>query len=104
MGKYGEAAVRAVLLLHSGKAACPAEAWETATSKLFGKGTSSQSKSCPRGAFLDLCEAGLIKGVNSSKKMETGKNKGYAVKAVALLRQDPELASNKKAPGKSSRG
>lgn len=75
MGKYGEAAVRAVLLLNSGKAACPDEAWETATSELFGKGTFSQSKGCPRLAFLGLCEAGLVKGVNSSQRMKNSKNK-----------------------------
>jgi hypothetical protein len=95
MGKYGEAAVRAVLLLNSGKAACPDEAWETATSELFGKGTFSQSKGCPRLAFLGLCEAGLVKGVNSSQRMKNSKNKKYAIEAVALLWQDPELASNK---------
>ncbi|MCY4245019.1 MAG: hypothetical protein OXE47_06830, partial [Gammaproteobacteria bacterium] len=51
----------------------------------------------PRSAFLGLCEAGLVKGVppgeylkKSSKKL----NKGYAVKAVSKLIENPKLKDN----------
>jgi len=39
-------------------------------------------KGCPRGAFLELCEAGMIKGIASGKYTRSKRNKEYAIDAV----------------------
>ena len=38
-----------------------------------------------RGAFLGLCEEGLIKGIPSGQYMASRDDKAYAVRAAALL-------------------
>ncbi|MDQ1002819.1 hypothetical protein QFZ28_003219 [Neobacillus niacini] len=96
MGKYGQAAVRAVTLLNSKKMASPLNAWNQATIEIFGEGTSSQVKGCPRGAFIGLCEEGLIQGIPEGKYSykSNSKNKEYAMKAVELIRKDAKLADD----------
>jgi hypothetical protein len=42
----------------------------------------------PRGAFLGLCEEGLVKGIPAGKYAASKDNKAYAVEAVALLTED----------------
>ena len=95
MGQYGTAAVEAVRLYSRGLARSPPDAWEQATSRLFGRGTSSQRKGCPRNAFLGLCEEGLVKGVEPGNYTQSQKNKRYAIDAVAVLQQRPSLAGNR---------
>ncbi|RXT00973.1 hypothetical protein [Ammoniphilus sp. CFH 90114] len=95
MGSYGKAAGRAVQYLHSNQYT-PREAWNRATIELFGEGTSRQQKGCPRGAFLGLCEEGLIKGVEQGKYSHSLKNKHYAVMAVELLKMNMDLINDKK--------
>jgi hypothetical protein len=57
----------------------------------------SQDKGCPRGAYLGLCEAGLIKGIPAGKySPRKGKNGQYAVRAHSLLQSRPKLADDKK--------
>lgn len=96
MGSYGKAALKAVKLHTSGKAKSPSDAWEKATIKMFGQGTSSQKKGCPRNAFLGLCEEGLVKGIPSGNYTMSKKNKEYAIKAVKILQGAPKLSSNSK--------
>jgi len=79
MNKYGQAAVRAVRLINIGSISSPVDAWERATSEIFGKGTSSQKKGCPRGAFLGLCEDGKVLGIPPGKYTSSTKNKSYAI-------------------------
>ena len=86
MGKYGQAAIMAVKLIKAGRK--PVEAWERATCQIFGEGTSMQRKGCPRGAFLGLCEEGLINGIPKGKYTRSKKNKSYAVKAVSILKNN----------------
>ncbi len=93
MGKYGQAAVNAVSLIVSGKAADPPDAWKQATIAIFGKGTSSQEKSCPRDAFLGLCESGMVKGVSPGNYTESVDNKAYAVAAAQLLKSNASVRS-----------
>jgi hypothetical protein len=82
------------------KGETPQAAWEKATIVLFGEGTSGQKKGCPKNAFLGLCEAGLIicrektLQCNSPDKPDS-KNKGYASKAVELIREDRSNMNNK---------
>jgi hypothetical protein len=89
MSKYGEAAVRAVKLFTSGEVDTPEGAWNNATIYYFGENTSSQSKGCPRGAFLGLCEEGLIKGIPRGTYCNSIMNKRYAVSAVSILKRNP---------------
>jgi hypothetical protein len=53
--------------------------------KLYPSSLTSQKKICPRGAFLGLCEEGLIKGIPSGNYTASRENKAYAVRAAALL-------------------
>jgi len=89
MGRYGQAAIMAVELIKTGKEKNPIDAWEIATCQIFGKGTSMQRKGCPKGAFLGLCEEGLINGIPSGRYTRSHKNKSYAVKAVQMLKNNP---------------
>lgn len=91
MGKYGQAALDAVALLTRGKALDPADAWSKATSIMFGKGASSQKKSCPRNAFLGLCDAGLVKGILPGNSTTSIDNSSYAVAGAHLLRANPGM-------------
>ena len=94
MNKYAQAATKAVELYLEGKINNPKEAWEEATCIYYEKGSSAQKKSCPRGAFLGLCEEGLVKRVPAGDYTSSIKNRVYAVKAVKLLAKDPELGKS----------
>lgn len=89
MDKYGRSVVKAVELIRLHNLS-PREAWEKATLEVFGGECTGQKKGCPRNAFLGLCEAGLIEGVEKSKYTNSQKNKEYALKAVDLLRRGEE--------------
>ncbi len=97
MTRYEQAAVEAVKLINVGTIVDPHNAWTQATINIFGRGKSSQVKGCPRGAFLGLCEAGLVKGVPAGTYTRASKNKKYAVDAVAALKVNSALASDKQA-------
>jgi hypothetical protein len=97
MGSYGQAALDAVKLVKERRANDPVDGWEKATISLFSKGTSSQVKSCPRHAFLGVCEDGLVKGIKPGKYTDSVDNKSYAVEAVKLLKTNPSLSSGTKA-------
>lgn len=58
---------------------------------MFGAGTASQAKGCPRDAFLGLCEEGLIKGIPPGKYCHSVKNKKYAMSALGLIRKNATL-------------
>jgi hypothetical protein len=84
--RYGEAALMAVRMELYGKALTPAERWEDAVRKLYPTTPVGQKKSGPRGAFLGLCEAGLVKGIPAGDCASANRNKDYAVEAVRLLK------------------
>jgi hypothetical protein len=84
--RYGEAALMAVRMELYGKALTPAERWQDAVQKLYPTALPAQNKKSPRGAFLGLCEAGLVKGIPAGNYASGNRNKDYAVAAVALLR------------------
>lgn len=94
MNNYAQAAPKAVELYIEGKANNPKEAWEEATCIYYKRGSWAQKKSCPKDAFLGLCEEGLVKGIAEGDYTSSIKNKGYAVKAVKLLAKDPELGKS----------
>jgi hypothetical protein len=97
MTKYAQAALDAMRRIKNGEMI--QLAWESATIDLFGKGTSGQKKGCPKHSFLGLCEAGLIEGIPKGKysNKENSRNKGYAIKAVELIRGDCSKMNNKMA-------
>ena len=76
MTKYGITALKAFECIQNGYDA--AEAWEKASCEVFGEGTSSQTKSCPKGAFL---------GLFSDSKSD---NAQYAIKAIYILKENPD--------------
>jgi hypothetical protein len=88
--RYGEAALMAVRMETFGKALSPAERWEDAVRKLYPTTPIGQKKSGPRGAFVGLCEAGLVKGIDAGAAApatsQGNRNKAYAVHAVELLK------------------
>jgi hypothetical protein len=90
---YGKAAVIATQACHADSNMSPKLAWaqgirESSTS------VSTCAKVCPREAFLGLCAAGLIPGIDPAAGAQLGKNAQYAIRAVKLLRVDPNLARN----------
>ena len=91
MIKYRDAAVYAVELILAGEG--PLEAWEKATKKFFPSSTNLRDKGCPKGAFLGLCNEGLIRGIPAGNYARSTKNGGYAVKAVEILKQNRFLVS-----------
>lgn len=97
MSKYGQAAVNAVNAMMIGIYNSPNEAWNHATIEFFGEGTWGQKKGCPKNAFLGLCEEGLLKGVPTGtyNSRNNSKNKGYAIRAVNILKTDPGLVEEK---------
>ncbi len=93
MNKYGQAAVRAIRVYATAELS-PEQAWEGATVELFGAGTSGQRKGCPRGAFLGLCEDGYVAGIAHGSYTLSRKNKDYAIRALAILRESPGFAAD----------
>jgi len=63
----------------------PVERWASAIEQLYPSSPTAQRKGSPRGAFLGLCEEGLVKGIPPGHYSSTKQNKDYAVRAVALL-------------------
>ena len=53
--------------------------------RLYLTSAAARKKGCPRGAFLGLCEEGLVKGILAGHYTTSKDNKAYAVRAVALL-------------------
>ena len=82
--RYGEAALMAVRQ-NSSTPISPSARWKAAVETLYPTSPTAQRKGSPRGAFLGLCEEGLVKGIPAGQYMASKDNKSYAVQAVALL-------------------
>jgi len=81
--RYGEAAILAAREGASGMN--PVSRWESALKKLYPTSPVARLKSSPRGAFLGLCEEGLVKGIPAGDYAASKDAKACAVRAVALL-------------------
>jgi hypothetical protein len=92
--RYGEAALLAARAETYGKAITPLERWNDATRKLYPTSASAQRKGGPRGAFLSLCEAGLVKGIPAGRYAPANRDKGYATRAVSLLKAGTHTTVN----------
>jgi len=89
--KYGLAAKEAALIGGN-----PVESWEMVANAIFDS-ESAKTKGCPKNAFLGLCEAGLVKGIESGsyfKRKKPNVNKQYAITAVGLLVSDSNVSKN----------
>jgi hypothetical protein len=95
--KYGKLAVRATELLREGCSSAE-DAWRQMAEEIFPNAPASQQKTCPREAFLGLCQAGLLAGVPRGRceASASGRNRDYARVAVGVLRAEPEFASKSK--------
>lgn len=93
INEYGDVAVRAVEMIRSGTAGSPSVAWNEAAREVFPGRVHRQKKGCPRGAFLGLCDEGLVLGVPAGSYTRSIDNKAYALRAVRLLHSAPELAA-----------
>jgi hypothetical protein len=82
--RYGEAALMAARKMSSTDIN-PISRWESAMATLYPTSPTAQKKGSPRGAFLGLCEEGLVKGIPAGRYTASKDNKGYAVRAAALL-------------------
>lgn len=91
MGGFGTAALNAHKLATGRQPQDPSDAWDQATTSIWGGGTSSQVKSCPKNAFLGLCEAGKVREIKSGKYTRSRKNKKYAVKAADMLKANSSI-------------
>ena len=60
------------------------EAWERCAKNEFSNSESSANKSCPKNAFLGLCDAGKIKGISVGEYSDSKLNKSYALSAVEI--------------------
>lgn len=96
MSKYSKASVRAVELLINHDNYSPREAWDIATTEVFGFNSWGQKKGCPRNAFLGLCEEGLVRGVDAGSYTTSIKNKKYALRALDTLKENSELLEDPK--------
>ncbi len=90
--RYGEAALMATQQGPSGYNN-PIARWESAMEKLYPTSTAARKKGCPRGAYLGLCEEGLVKGIPAGRYTASKDNKAYAVRAVALLTEGTQHRS-----------
>jgi hypothetical protein len=82
--RYGEAALLAARKMSSGDIN-PIRRWETAMETVYPTSPTARKKGSPRGAFLGLCEAGLVRGIPAGHYSASAANKAYVVRAVALL-------------------
>jgi hypothetical protein len=96
MDTFGKAAVRAKQLILK-SAQSPEKAWESAIAE-FTKSALMQTKGCPKGAFLGLCEAGVIAGIPAGRygAPVPNPNGQYALEAWQKLQREPKLSENKK--------
>ena len=81
--RYGEAALMAAR--GSSARTNPVARWDSAMETLYPTSPTARKKGCPRGAFLGLCEEGLVKGIPAGNYTASKDDKAYAVRAAALL-------------------
>lgn len=110
MGMYGRAAINAARMLADGVTSNPETAWNRAIARET-KSSESRRKSCPRGAFLELCAAGLIPGCDAQASLVRSANGEYAAQLVKALRVNEDLLSDRArlwraaaGPGKKENG
>jgi hypothetical protein len=97
VNSYGLVAVKAAHQLIGSHTADAEWAWQKAAREAFPAGSSSIEKGCPRGAFLGLCKRGAIVGARARYELADTKNGEYACRAWKALKEQPDLAHDRKA-------
>lgn len=92
---YARASLIAARAARNG--ATPADAWDRAVSEVFPQSATARAKSCPKVAFLSLCETGRVRGVATGTYTHSKLNRQYTRAALALLSREPALAGDKAA-------
>lgn len=82
--RYGEAALMAARQGNMTEVD-PVARWQAAMERLYPTSPIARKKGAPRGAFLGLCEQGMVKGIPAGNYSATKLNKDYAVHAAELL-------------------
>jgi hypothetical protein len=93
MGKYGQCAIHAVGIARQHEEN-PKTAWNKATLRVFPDRKAARDKGCPKGAFLGLCEEGLVRGIPRGRYTQSVLNKRYALDAVEVLISRPQLRAD----------
>ena len=91
---FGSAAVLATEIIAQDQTITPEHAWEIAIGKLT-KSESTRNKGCPRATFLFLCQQGLVRGIPIGDYTKGSRNGQYAIEAIKIIRENPEMTSNK---------
>ncbi|WP_319478888.1 DUF6979 family protein [uncultured Draconibacterium sp.] len=90
MNKYAKAAIIAAQTL---KTRNPMDAWQFAVQEIFPQSEESRKKSCPKNAFLGLCEEGIIKNSEPGNYSKSIDNKNYAISAINILKQETGITT-----------
>jgi hypothetical protein len=93
MNKYGLTALKSVQNFIDSYSII--EIWFQSAKEVFDT-KSSQEKGCPKNTFLGLCEEGLVKGIPKGNYTKSVKNKEYAIRAVAILKQNTQTTFSPK--------
>jgi len=92
--RYGEAALIAAHPDKHHPKATPLDRWNVATKQLYPTSPTQQRKGGPRGAFLGLCEEGLVKRIVPGSYSAQRIHKDYAVQAAHLLLEGAAASVN----------
>jgi hypothetical protein len=96
MGNFNKYGLCAIVSVQNNSCSLnPIESFEKSAKDIFAT-NSAQEKGCPKNTFLGLCEEGLIKGIHKGDYTKSVKNKEYALKAVAILKQNTETTFSPK--------
>jgi hypothetical protein len=97
MGQFGKSAVLATKCVTLERLP-PRDAWDVAIKQL-SKSPSVQTKTCPRNAYLGLCEAGAVVGIKAGKygAPPDNPNGRYAREAHSILKSGPKQPLDEKA-------
>lgn len=74
----------------------PKDNWLKEVKITFSHSESSQKKSCPKSAFLGLCEAGLVKDIPTKNYTTSVDNKTYAIEAINILKRNLDTSFSPK--------
>ena len=80
--RYGEGALVAA---RDSAGTSPARRWQSAMEKVYPTSPLARKKGSPRGAFLGLCEEGLVTDIPPGNYTTSKDDKVYAVRAAELL-------------------
>jgi hypothetical protein len=94
MTKYAQTARAAAKFVDDQKLS-PGAAWDEAAAQIFPTQLASRAKSCPRQSFVALANAYFIDRSLAPTISGKSRNGRYALEAVQVLREHPELVNFK---------